>query len=117
MTRARRVLWFVIMAALGLLVGLIYGWVLRSPAQANAEPANLRADYQADYVLMTAEIFAADGNLAAAQDRLAVLGAGNPVETVQAALQTAREIGYGSTDLILLETLLLRLQAEPGAGS
>lgn len=98
--RAKRLIFFLVMIAIGLAAGLAYGWFLR-PAQqaASTSPESLRADFRADFVLMTAEIYKKDNNLAAAIRRLALLGDEPPARLVAQALITARDVGYAPADL------------------
>jgi hypothetical protein len=45
---------FLIAIAVGLALGLLYGWVLSPVKYVDTTPNTLRADYQTDYVLMVA---------------------------------------------------------------
>lgn len=67
-------LWIVIGLALGAALGLYLGWVAWPTEFVNANPAVLDEAYQRDYVRMIATVYAADGDLAVAQDRLDALG-------------------------------------------
>ncbi|GAB4498215.1 MAG: hypothetical protein OHK0052_11200 [Anaerolineales bacterium] len=100
---------FLLAVALGVAAGLYYGWVLNPVVYVETTPESLRADYKADYVLMTAEIYAADGNLTAAQSRLAFLGDGAPLERVQDALAVGLRAGYTDFDLQQLRALAAAL--------
>lgn len=103
--------WFLIAIAFGLGAGLLAGWVLFPPAgSADAAPESLRADYQADYVLMTAEIFAGDGSAAGAAERLRFLGDERPLHYVEIALLTGQELGYTQADMQLLVKLFTALE-------
>lgn len=102
--------------ALGLGIGLFYGWVISPVRYVDVAPDMLREDYKADYVQMTAEIFQADNDAAAAAARLAVLGPQPPVEHVRAALAYARAHGYTAETLARMEALeaaLVRLEERP----
>lgn len=59
---------------IGLGLGLYLGWVVLPTEYTNANPAYLADDYQRDYVRMIAAAYAVEGDLAAAQQRLAGLG-------------------------------------------
>lgn len=72
------VLSLVIGLALGLSLGLFLGWVIWPVSYVDTAPDTLRRDYKEDYVLMVAEAYGADDNLALAQQRLAVLKLDNP---------------------------------------
>ncbi|MHB8857198.1 MAG: hypothetical protein ACYC6K_11335 [Bellilinea sp.] len=108
--RSWRILGFVLAIALGLAAGLLAGWLLFPPAAHAAKPESLRADYKADMVLMTAEIYSLDGNLAAADARLQPLGAQDTLQAVQQAIITAQELGYEQADMQLLARLFTGLQ-------
>ena len=61
--------------AIGIGIGLTVGWLL--PINTiKTTPAVLAADWQADWVLMTAQAYSLDGDLEMARQRLEMLGAG-----------------------------------------
>ena len=96
---------FLITIAIGAAAGLYYGWVLNPVRYVDANPATLRSDYKADYVLMTAEVYHADGDLDLALERLSVLGGSSPAESVALATVDAVKNGYGEADLALMQSL------------
>ncbi len=57
-------------AVLGLLVGLLFAWVIWPTSYYNATPAMLRQDFRDDYLAWVARDYAQDGNLERAQARL-----------------------------------------------
>jgi len=65
-------------AGIGLVVGiglgLYLGWVAWPAEFTNANPSVLQTNHRRDYVLMIADAYAVDGDLAAAQERAASLG-------------------------------------------
>jgi len=65
-------------AGIGLVVGiglgLYLGWVAWPAEFTNANPSVLQTNHRRDYVLMIADAYAVDGDVAAAQQRLASLG-------------------------------------------
>src|ERR1700690_1403449 len=98
-----RWLFSVIAIAIGIGLGLFYGWVI-SPVQfVDTTPASMRADYRADYVLMIAEAYHADQNTDLAIRRLAVFGSDSPAEIASQALQTGQTIGYSAENILTLE--------------
>ena len=106
-----RWLFSVIAIAIGIGLGLFYGWVV-SPVQfVDTTPASMRADYRADYVLMIAEAYDADRNTDQAMRRLAVFGSNSPADIAAQALQTGQTIGYSAEDISLLQELTRALQA------
>lgn len=113
--RSKKTIWFVICLLAGIALGVIYGWVINPSQLVDAPPDTLRKDYKADYVLMTAEIYARESDTAKAARRLALLGNEPPVRLVQRAILDGRELGYATVDLDLLGKLLQALQIWQGA--
>ena len=90
---------------LGLAAGLYYGWVV-NPVQGLPSSADvLREDYQADYVLIVAEIYQSEQNPDAAIDRLRLLKAENPLHAIAAAIHFAEQNGYVSADVERIQAL------------
>jgi hypothetical protein len=109
---------FLIAILAGLATGLIYGWGLNPVKYTDTSPDTLRADYRADYVLMTAEVYQADPNLDAAARRLAMLGSSPPAQIAAQALQFGLQAGYPVDDLQMIQNLTSALQTwQPGSGS
>lgn len=102
---------FLISIAIGAAAGLYYGWVINPIRYADATTDALRTDYKADYVLMTAEAYRADGDLDLVIQRLALLGDSSPAESVALATVFAINAGYGQTDLALMQNLADALHA------
>jgi hypothetical protein len=102
---------FLLTIVIGAAAGLYYGWVVNPVRYMDATPSSLRADYKADYVLMTAEAYRADGNLDLAVQRLELLGGASPAESVALATVFAVRAGYGETDLALMQNLADALHA------
>ena len=101
----KRNLYFLGAVAVGVGLGLLYGWVI-SPVQFyDTAPDTLRIDYQTDYVLMVAEAYADENDAALAVERLYLLGAVNPAERVQEATVFAVQAGYAPEDLALMREL------------
>ena len=109
-THMTRWLATLIVLALGIALGLVYGWII-SPVQfTDVTPDALRADYQTDYVLMVAEAYRAEQDPALAARRLAVLGSEPPAIIAGEAESFARQTGYSSDDLTLIQELSVALQ-------
>ncbi|PWH13396.1 MAG: hypothetical protein DDG59_14340 [Anaerolineae bacterium] len=97
---------FLLAMALGAAAGIGFGW-LRAPTPAAEQRATeLRIDYRSDVVLMIAEAYAADQNLAAAVARLSFLSAAQPAEIIQQAINFGERYGYSDADLQKLRALL-----------
>jgi hypothetical protein len=108
---------FFLAIAVGLAGGLFYGWLISPVEYVDTSPDTLRIDYKSDYVLMTAEAYSVDGDLALAARRLAQLGDAPPEEIVrQAVLFAEKQEGYLDADVTLMRALLTALQTwtQPG---
>ncbi len=105
-----KIFWFVVSLLAGIVLGLIYGWLINPARLVDASPDTLRKDYQADYALMVAETYAREGDVELAARRLALLGSQSPVRIVQRAILDGQELGFASADLETLGGLLQRLQ-------
>lgn len=75
--------------AAGVGLGLLYGLVISPVSYTNTSPVDLRADYQEQYIIMTAASYHATGDLSRAQNRLTALALADPAETVTALAQRA----------------------------
>jgi hypothetical protein len=96
---------------LGIALGLGYGWKIDPVKFVDTTPASLRADFRADFVLMAAEVFAANHDSEAARRQLAMLGGDSPAATAAEAIQTAEEVGYSHEDLSLMQDLARAMRA------
>lgn len=110
--RGKRFLFFLVMIGLGLALGLAYGWYISPNQNAETTPETLRADYRADYILMVAEIYSADGDLEQSARRLALLGDQPAISIVAEGIQTANRLGYPRADVSQMENLILALQGQ-----
>ena len=109
---------FLIVLALGVAAGLVYGWVISPVEYVDIAPGSLRADYRTDIVLMAATIYHADDDLDAAARRLTMLGSESPATLASQALTYAFENNYPEPDLILLQVLAADLQTwQPVGGA
>lgn len=109
---------FLIAIACGAALGLFYGWVVNPVKYVDTTPDTLRVDYRSDYVLMVAEAYSAEGDLAIAVQRLAFLGSRPPVEIVREALLFAESQGYADEDVRRIQALETALENwTPGAGT
>jgi hypothetical protein len=116
----RRWLWFLLVVLLGVSIGLLYGWRINPVKYVDTIPSSLRSDYQADYVLMVAEVYQAEGDLDNAARHLAVLGAAHPADITRQAMIVAAQLQYADSDQELLSTMASDLQTwnpSPGASS
>lgn len=113
---ASRSLWVFIILSLiaGIGIGIAYGWYI-DPVDYFDLPANtLRADYQADYVLMTAEAYRGEQDPGLAARRLAIFGTKSPAAIAADGLAYARSNGFSDADITLIQELVTALQAWSG---
>jgi len=101
---------FLIAIIVGIGLGLVYGWLINPVEYVDTSPDTLRIDYKTDYVLMVAESFHREGDLALVAYRLALLGDIQPINMVQQAIQFAQKAGYNQSDIDLMQTLSNALQ-------
>jgi len=102
-----RYLFFIVMIALGAVVGVYYSREVNPLTVVDAPPASLREDYKTDYVLMVAEVYSLEQNPALAARQLALLGSDEPVEMINTALLFALDNNYPPEDLVLMRDLSL----------
>lgn len=113
--RLKRFVFFLLAILIGVVLGVIIGWEIAPVRYTNTGPHTLRQDYKTDFVLMVAEVYFNEGDIAMAMARLATLGEESPVIITQEAIAYAQEAGYNPDDLALMRTLsedLERLQLE-----
>ena len=103
---------FIIAIALGLALGLLYGWVLSPVEYVDTSPDTLRIDYQTDYVLMVAEIFQTERDPILAQQRLTFLSSMPAGYTIQKALDYAEQMDFYQADIELFRILRDDTQAD-----
>ena len=103
---------FLIAIAVGIGLGLLYGWVVSPVKYVDTIPNTLREDYKTDYVLMTAEAYHAGKDLPSAMLRLAQLGETPLDALVYRAILFGQKAGYANNDLALLQELNDALQAD-----
>jgi len=116
----KRWVWIFLAAALGVGLGLLYGWVLDPIEFVYLPPSTLRADFRADYILMVAEAYQAERDADLAARRLAIFGSAPPAEIVSDALPFGRSAGFSPSEMSAIEDLLQALRAwqpAPGASS
>ena len=114
--KAKSSRWIYIILALlaGVAAGLVYGWKIDPVDFYDLTPDTLRADYKADYVLMTAEAYHADKDPGLAARRLAIFGSQSPVDIATSGLEYARSNSYPASDVALMQELVTALQAWSG---
>ena len=103
--RVWRFVFFTLAILAGFAAGLGYGWVINPVQYASSSPDTLRSDYQVDFVLMTSELYHAEGDLPMALARLAFLGDTPPLTLMDAAIDFAQTRQYAPADLQLMRNL------------
>jgi hypothetical protein len=103
--RTWRFVFFGLAILAGFAAGMGYGWAINPVRYASTSPESLRSDYQADFVLMTAELYRAEGDLALALARLDFLGDTTPLILMEAAIDFAQTHQYAPADLQLMQVL------------
>lgn len=68
---------------LGLVAGLIYGWVIQPVGEQNVAPSALKPGYIAEYRILIAQAYMVDGDLVRAKARLDLLGDENVIQTLE----------------------------------
>ncbi|HHS98032.1 MAG TPA: hypothetical protein ENK08_09085 [Chloroflexi bacterium] len=99
--------------AVGVALGLLVGWVLWPVRYTNTAPDKLRQDYRTEYVLMVAAAYQVEGDLEAAQARLALLDREQPARPVVELAETLIAEGGRETDI----RMLVRLAEAMGAAT
>jgi hypothetical protein len=109
-----RLLKILLPLALGIALGLLYGWVIDPVDFFDLTPDTLRGDYKADYVLMTAEAYHAEQNPGLAARRLAIFGSNSPAFIAADGIAYARANSFTDSDIALMQELVTALQAWSG---
>jgi hypothetical protein len=106
---------FIILALLfGVGIGIAYGWYIDPVDYFDLPPDTLRADYKADYVLMTAEAYRSEQDPGLAARRLAIFGTKSPSAIAADGLAYARANGFSDSEITLIQELVTALQAWSG---
>ena len=106
--------------ALGLVVGLLYGWVLQPVEYVDTAPNALREDFRSDYVLAVAEAYQTDRDLTKAQIHLGTLGPEPAANYVVDAIDYGVDHDMPQSDLETLNQLAVALRdlpSDPEIGS
>ncbi len=99
----------------GLGIGLYYAWVIDPIIYVDASPARLSERYQAEYIFLVSQSFAADGHWPRAQQRLAALEDPNLTQTVNDLLETYIRDLQSPDALRHMAALAQQLGAQGGA--
>ena len=106
---------FIVLALLaGIGLGIAYGRYVDPVDYIDTTPDTLRADYQADYVLMTAEAYRTEQDPGMAARRLAIFGTKSPASIAADGLAYARANGFSDSDVVMIQELVTAMQAWSG---
>ena len=106
-----------IAAILGIVLGLVYGWVIDPIEYTDVPPNILRVDYRADYVLMIAEAYQNEIDADTAARRLAVLGSESPAVITSSTLEYAKQNNFTEDEIKTLQNLLTAMQTYQPQGN
>jgi hypothetical protein len=112
--RSNRWVFILLALILGAGLGLAYGWYVDPVDFFDLTPDTLRADYRADYVLMTAEAHSLEQDPGLAARRLAIFGTKSPSAIAADGLSYARANSFADEDIALMQELVTALQAWSG---
>ncbi len=108
---------FLFALAIGIALGVGYGWVISPVQYIDVTPNILREDYRTDYVLMTAEAYQSEQDAETAARRLAILGSESPAQIAASALEYATNNGFTEDEVLLLQGLLTAMQTYQPQGN
>lgn len=97
--------------ALGVVLGLLVGWVVWPVRYTNTSPPQLRQDYRNDYVLMVAAGYQTERDLTAARERLVRLDPEQPARPVVELAEQLIAAGGSAGDIGVLARLADALNA------
>jgi len=100
--RTRRYIFFFAAILVGLAIGVIYGWVVNPVVYKHTGMDTLRLDYKTDYVLMAAELYQSEGDLASALTRIAYIEASSPLAFVTTCIDYAEQHNYTREDIDIM---------------
>jgi len=109
-SRTWRFVFFALAILAGFAAGLGYGWAINPVQYRSTGPHTLQIDYQTDFILMVAELYQAEGDLAMALARLGFLGDTLPLVMINDAIGYADTQRYAAADLQLMRSLAFAIQ-------
>jgi hypothetical protein len=93
----------------GIAIGILYGWVIQPIESRETSPRSLQDQYQADVVLMIAEIFAAEEDIELARQRMSNLSLETYGDIVANALNYAKAHDFSDQDIEVLSNLAIHI--------
>lgn len=90
--------WYLVTGfVIGIVLGLVYAWLIAPQQRQDTSPASLQPEFKDQYRAMIASAFVATGNLPRAEARLALLGDDEVIQVL--AAQAQRTLGEGKSPL------------------
>jgi hypothetical protein len=108
--RSWRFVFFALAILAGFAAGLGYGWSINPVQYRSTSPDTLQIDYRTDFVLMVAELYQAEGDLALALARLGFLGDTPPLILMNETISYGDTLRYADVDLQLMRRLAFDIQ-------
>lgn len=90
---------------MGMVFGLVYGWLINPVEYVNTQPNSLRIDYQTDVVLMVASIYTRELDSEAAINRLSLLKTVDIGNLLADSLAYAEKMHFSTQDIDSIEFL------------
>ena len=90
---------------IGLISGLVYGWLIDPVEYMDTQANSLRIDYRTDVILMVATIYAREHDMEAAIARLYLLENDDVGSLVAESLVYAREMHFAAQDIEYINLL------------
>lgn len=94
---------------IGIALGLLYGWVFQPLDVEHTSPESLREVYRTEIILMVAEVYASEGNIERAHQRMEVFGFQSDGDLVNNAINFAKAHDFSNQEIELLTTFLTDL--------
>jgi hypothetical protein len=98
---------------IGVLLGLVYAWILSPVEYVETAPASLRADFEEQHLGLIASAFAATGDLQRAQTRLSLLPDFDGADDLAALAQRRLAAGAAAAEVEALAELAAALGGRP----
>ena len=104
--------WYILTGlVLGLILGIVYSWVISPVSQVDTHPSLLRTDYKDIYRLLISRAYQANNNLPRAEARLNLLGDDEPALALAAQAQRFLAEGGDHEMAVILANLSAALQS------
>lgn len=110
--------WYLVTGlVIGILLGLIFSWVIAPVKYVDTVPASLRSDFKDEFRLQIASAFYATDNFPRAKARLSLLGDPDVIQALTIQAQVLLESGDPTNKAFLLALLTSAIKQDPDLGS